>query len=82
LKSAHVDFDGRLDELREVASTLRRVARRHERPLPCPRRLHHHLDHLALEEAEALPALWAGCTDEELLDIRVRAGVPGPTPRT
>jgi hypothetical protein len=30
-----------------------------------------YLDHLGLEEGQALPALWEGCTDEELTSILV-----------
>lgn len=72
LEAAHVQLDARLGLLREVAST-------HAASPGDPNVLYRalaaftatYLDHLALEEGEALPALWEGCTDEELMGILV-----------
>jgi Hemerythrin HHE cation binding domain len=68
LDAAHVTLDARLDRLRQVASAA---------PAADPNALYRalaaftaaYLEHLAIEEGEALPALWDGCTDEELLGI-------------
>lgn len=72
LDAAHVQLDARLGKLREVASSYAAAPRD-------PNALYRalaaftatYLDHLALEEGEALPALWQGCTDEELTGILV-----------
>lgn len=72
LEAAHVELDARLGQLREIAST-------YSAPPADPNVLYRalaaftatYLDHLALEEGEALPALWEGCTDEELMGILV-----------
>ncbi len=72
LDDAHVELDARLGQLREVASAY---ASAPGDPNVLYRALAAftatYLDHLAVEEGEALPALWGGCTDEELLGILV-----------
>lgn len=68
LDAAHVTLDARLDRLREVASAATAAD---------PNALYRalaaftaaYLEHIAIEEGEALPALWGGCSDEELLGI-------------
>jgi len=70
LDAAHVDLDNRLDHLRRAASA--------EQMSPTdPNALYRalasftavYLEHLAVEDAEALPALWEQCSDVELLGI-------------
>lgn len=72
LEAAHVELDGRLDQLREVAAAY---ASSPGEPNVLYRALAAftatYLDHLALEEGEALPALWEGCSDEELTGILI-----------
>jgi hypothetical protein len=72
LDAAHMELDARLDQLREVASAY---ASAPGDPNVLYRALAAftatYLDHLAVEEGEALPALWGGCTDEELLGILI-----------
>lgn len=72
LDAAHVELDGRLERLRQLSSAS---ATSPGDPNVLYRALAAftatYLDHLALEEAEALPALWAGCTDEELAGILI-----------
>lgn len=72
LGAAHLEFDSRLGQLRQLSSTYAASPRD---PNVLYRALAAftatYLDHLALEEAEALPALWEGCTDEELMSILV-----------
>jgi hypothetical protein len=72
LDAAHVELDARLDQLRRVASAY---ATAPGDPNGLYRALAGftatYLDHLAVEEREALPALWGGCTDEELLGILI-----------
>jgi Hemerythrin HHE cation binding domain len=73
LDAAHVSLDTRLDHLRQVAVAATAPAG----PAADPNALYRalaaftaaYLEHLAVEEGEALPALWDGCTDEELLGI-------------
>jgi hypothetical protein len=73
LDAAHVTLDARLGHLRQVASAASAPAR----PAADPNDLYRalaaftaaYLEHLAVEEGEALPALWDRCTDEELLGI-------------
>jgi hypothetical protein len=70
LDAAHVELDARLDQLRHAAATS---------PLGDPNGLYRalaaftatYLEHLAVEESEALPALWESCSDEELMGILV-----------
>jgi iron-sulfur cluster repair protein YtfE (RIC family) len=72
LDAAHVELDARLGQLRQVASAYASAP-------GDPNELYRalaaftatYLGHLAVEEGEALPALWGGCTDEELLGILV-----------
>jgi len=70
LEAAHVTLDARLGHLREVASAFVSGS---GGPAVLYRALAAftatYLEHLAVEESEALPALWEGCTDEELLSI-------------
>jgi hypothetical protein len=72
LDAAHVELDARLDQLRQVASAY---ATAPGDPNVLYRALAGftatYLDHLAVEEGEALPALWGSCTDEELLGILI-----------
>jgi len=72
LEAAHVTLDARLGHLREVASGF---ASGYGDPAVLYRALASftatYLEHLAVEESQALPALWDGCTDEELLSILV-----------
>jgi Hemerythrin HHE cation binding domain len=72
LDAAHVELDARLGRLRDVASAY---AASPGDPNVLYRALAAftaiYLDHVALEEAEALPALWGGCTDEELMGILI-----------
>ena len=74
LDDQHRELDLRIE-------TLRSTARAHARVAPSdPNGLYRalaaltaaYLDHLACEEEEALPALWARCSDKELLEV-VRA---------
>jgi hypothetical protein len=79
LDAAHVALDARLDHLRQVASAGSVPATPASDPSADPNALYRalvaftaaYLEHLAVEEGEALPALWGGCTDEELLGILV-----------
>jgi hypothetical protein len=72
LEAAHLTLDARLGHLRQVASAATAPA-----PDADPNAIYRalaaftaaYLEHLAVEEGEALPALWDGCTDEELLGI-------------
>jgi len=72
LDAAHVELDARLERLRQLSSAS---ATSPGDPNVLYRALAAftatYLDHLALEEAEALPALWEGCTDEELAGILI-----------
>ena len=72
LETAHVTLDARLGHLREVATACACAS---AGPAVLYRALASvtaaYLEHLAVEEGEALPALWQGCTDEELLSIVV-----------
>ena len=72
LEAAHVTLDARLGHLREVAAAY---ASGSADPAVLYRALASftatYLEHLAVEESEALPALWEGCSDEELLSIVV-----------
>lgn len=72
LDDAHVELDARLGQLRQVAAAY---ASAPGDPNVLYRALAAftatYLDHLAVEEREALPALWGGCSDEELLGILV-----------
>jgi len=72
LDDAHVELDARLGQLRQVASAY---ASAPGDPNVLYRALAAftatYLDHLAVEEGEALPALWGGCSDAELLGILV-----------
>jgi hypothetical protein len=69
-------LDARLGHLRQVASAAVAPAGALGPPAD-PNALYRaladftaaYLEHLAVEEGEALPALWGGCTDEELLGI-------------
>jgi hypothetical protein len=73
LDAAHATLDARLGHLRQVASAATAPAG----PAADPNALYRalaaftaaYLEHLAVEEGEALPALWDGCTDEELSGI-------------
>jgi hypothetical protein len=78
LDVAHVTLDARLGRLRQVASAAAAPdAAPAPGPAADPNALYRalaaftaaYLEHLAVEEGEALPALWDGCTDEELLGI-------------
>ena len=77
LDAAHVTLDARLDRLRQVASAAAAPAVPAPGAPADPNALYRavaaftaaYLEHLAVEEGEALPALWDGCTDEELLGI-------------
>jgi hypothetical protein len=70
LEREHVTLDAALDDLRQAASgdaaatedptTLYRVSASFTA---------RYLDHLAVEESAALPALWAACDDDELAGI-------------
>ncbi len=72
LDTAHLELDARLRQLRDVASN-------HAASPGDPNALYRalaaftaaYLDHLDLEEGAALPAMWEGCTDEELTGILV-----------
>jgi Hemerythrin HHE cation binding domain len=72
LEAAHVQLDVLLDQLRQVATTYTtspgdpNVLYRALAAFTAT-----YLDHLALEEGDALQALWEGCTDEELMGILV-----------
>ncbi len=72
LDAAHAGLDARLGQLRQVASAY---AASPGDPNVLYRALAAftatYLDHLAVEESQALPALWEGCTDEELMGILV-----------
>lgn len=72
LEAAHVGLDAHLGQLHEMAKTY---AASPGDPNLLYRALAvftaTYLDHLALEEGEALPALWEGCTDEELRGILI-----------
>ena len=70
LDAAHVELDGRLDDLKGTAraQATGRVDRNAlYRALASFTATY--LEHLAVEEGEALPALWGNCSDEELLGI-------------
>jgi Hemerythrin HHE cation binding domain len=72
LDAAHVELDARLAQLRDVARTYAAFPGDPNvlyRALAAFTAIY--LDHLALEEGEALTALWQGCTDEELKGILV-----------
>jgi hypothetical protein len=70
LDAAHIELDVRLDRLRHVATAYACTP-------DAQNRLYRalagfaaaYLDHLAVEEDEALPALWEGCSDTELSGI-------------
>lgn len=70
LEGAHVDLDARLDQLRQVSNA-------HASAADDPNLLYRalaaftatYLEHLAVEESQALPALWQGCRDDELMGI-------------
>jgi iron-sulfur cluster repair protein YtfE (RIC family) len=72
LEVAHVDLDARLDELRHASATQAAAG-------DDPNLLYRvlagftaaYLEHLAVEEGQALPALWQGCGDDELMGILV-----------
>lgn len=72
LEVAHAELDARLEQLRQVASDRGRAT-------ADPNALYRalaaftatYLAHLAVEEERALPVLWDGCSDEELLGIIV-----------
>ena len=70
LDAAHVELDGRLDDLKGTATTQ---AAGGVDPNALYRTLASftatYLEHLAVEEGEGLPALWGHCNDEELLRI-------------
>jgi hypothetical protein len=70
LDADHVELDASLDHLRRMAtpdaSTPKALNDLYRALAGFTAR---YLDHLALEEGEALPALWAGCTDAELTGI-------------
>jgi iron-sulfur cluster repair protein YtfE (RIC family) len=70
LEREHDTLDAALDELRHVASG---DAPGTEEPTTLYRALAsftgRYLDHLAVEESAALPALWAACGDDELAGI-------------
>jgi hypothetical protein len=70
LDAAHVDLDGRLAHLQQVASAQ---GRSESDPNALYRALAsftaEYLEHLAVEEGEALPVLWEHCSDQELLGI-------------
>jgi iron-sulfur cluster repair protein YtfE (RIC family) len=72
LDAAHAELDAALNELCRVASAY---ATAQGDPNTLYRALASftasYLDHLDREEAAALPALWEGCSDEELLGILV-----------
>jgi len=72
LDAAHVELDARLGQLRTVAAAH---ASGPEDPNGLYRALAAftavYLEHLAVEEGEALPALWERCSDEELMGILV-----------
>jgi hypothetical protein len=78
LDAAHVTLDTRLDQLQQVAAAASvPAATAPAGPAADPNALYRslaaftaaYLEHLAVEEGEALPALWDGCTDEEVLGI-------------
>jgi hypothetical protein len=78
LDAAHVTLDARLGHLRQAASAAAvPVAAPAPGPATDPNALYRaiaaftaaYLEHLAVEKGEVLPALWDGCTDEELLGI-------------
>ena len=74
LDVAHLTLDARLGHLRQAAAAAASPALG---PAADPNALYRalagftaaYLEHLAVEEGQALPALWDGCTDEELLGI-------------
>lgn len=75
LDAAHAELDTRLDHLRGLAAAHAAAA---DAAAPDdPNVLYRalaaftaaYLEHLAVEEGEALPALWDGCSDEELAGI-------------
>ncbi len=69
LDAAHVDLDARLDRLQQVAA----VQQTSSDPNALYRALASftsvYLEHLAIEEGEALPVLWEHCSDQELVDV-------------
>lgn len=75
LDAAHVTLDARLGHLRQVASAA--LVPAVPAPAADPNALYRalaaftaaYLEHLAVEEGQALPALWDGCTDGEQLGI-------------
>ena len=70
LDAAHIELDGRLDD-------LRRTARAQEAGGGESNALYRalasftatYLEHLAFEEGQALPMLWEHCSDQELFEI-------------
>jgi len=73
LDAAHATLDARLSRLCQVASAATAPADTAADPNALYRALAAftaaYLEHLAVEEGEALPALWDSCTDEELSGI-------------
>lgn len=70
LDAAHVELNGRLDDLKRAATTQAAVGQDTNalyRALASFTATY--LEHLAVEEGEALPAVWGYCSDEELLGI-------------
>jgi iron-sulfur cluster repair protein YtfE (RIC family) len=72
LDADHVELEVQLDHLRRIGSSFSSMP---EDPNDLYRALAtftaSYLAHLAVEESEALPALWEGCTDQELMGILV-----------
>jgi hypothetical protein len=72
LQSDHVELDVKLHYLRHVAaSSVVAPGDPNDLYRALASFTARYLDHLAIEEGEALPALWCGCTDEELMGIMV-----------
>lgn len=72
LDAAHVELDIRLQQLLGVAAqnpSTQEDANVVYRALASFTASY--LEHLAMEESKALPALWEGCTDEELMSILI-----------
>lgn len=71
LDADHLELDRRLDALRAIAASFA------EAPVDGPNALYRtlasftaaYLNHVAVEETEALPALWGNCSDDEMLGI-------------
>lgn len=76
LDAAHATLDARLGRLRQIASAAAASGAPQD-PAADPNALYRalaaftaaYLEHLAVEEGEALPALWDSCTNEELSGI-------------